>query len=222
MPIYRFIGDCHGKFGAYKTILKSSPYPTIQVGDMGVGFLKWPHGDPSANPPYDYMVAGGHRFIRGNHDNPAVCKRHTQCIPDGTVIDNMMFIGGGLSIDRAYRMEGFSYWPDEEFSSEALNGLVDVFSTVRPEIMITHETPETIAEMIVNQHSGDRRIKLDPRFASRTRQAFQSMFEIHQPKIWLHGHWHMTFDRVVNGTRFICLPELATIDIDTDKVLVME
>ena len=96
----RFFGDVHGKFGRYKNLLDSCPYPSIQVGDMGVGFLRWPHGDPSPNPPYDRMVAGGHRFIRGNHDSPKVCAKHSQCIPDGTIEDDVMFIGGALSIDR--------------------------------------------------------------------------------------------------------------------------
>ena len=77
MTLIKFIGDVHGKYGRYETILKNSDLPTIQVGDMGVGFF---HRDyegtlrPFANPPYDKMVAGNHRFIRGNHDNPYVCR----------------------------------------------------------------------------------------------------------------------------------------------------
>ena len=219
MPVYRLIGDCHGRFGPYKTILKNSPYPTIQVGDMGVGFRRWPHGEPSASPPYDLMVSGNHRFIRGNHDSPSACKNHTQWIPDGTVIDNMMFIGGALSIDKAYRIEGYSYWSDEELTSEALNALVDKYASVTPEIMITHEFPESVAEMIANSaRAPNAQIKLDPRFASRTRQAFQSMHEIWQPKIWAGGHWHTPFDQVYCGTRFVCLPELATMDLNTDNL----
>lgn len=220
MSIIRFLGDVHGKFQPYKTILKNSPHPTIQIGDMGIGFRKWPHGEPSANPPYDAMVAGGHKFIRGNHDNPAVCKRHTQYIADGTIIDNMMFIGGALSIDKAYRVEGFSYWSDEELSTQELDQMIDIYIATKPEIMITHETPESIAELMVGTVDPRTKMfspgKLDPRFASRTRQAFQSMFELYQPKLWIYGHWHIPFDEAINGTRFICLPELATIDIDME------
>ena len=222
MTIYRLIGDVHGKFSRYKTILQNSPYKTIQVGDMGVGFTN-SHGENSANPPYDAMVAGGHRFIRGNHDNPAVCKRHSQYIADGTVINGIMFVGGALSIDKAYRIEGQSYWADEELSAHDLNMVVDIYYTAKPEIMITHECPETIAEIMVGSIDPKTKMfspgKLDPRFASRTRQAFQSMFELHQPKLWAYGHWHVPFDQVVNGTRFVCLPELAYMDVDTDKLV---
>jgi hypothetical protein len=41
------------------------------------------------------------------------------------------------------------------------------------------------------------------------------MFIGHKPKLWIFGHWHVPFDEVIAGTRFICLPELAYIDIDT-------
>jgi hypothetical protein len=108
VSIIRFIGDVHGRFGQYRRMLKGSPHPTIQVGDMGVGFRRWPHGEADQNPPYDVMAGGGHRFIRGNHDNPGVCARDTQHVPDGTIEGNVMFVGGALSIDKEYRHEGFS------------------------------------------------------------------------------------------------------------------
>lgn len=212
--IIRFIGDLHGKFGAYTKLLEESPYRTHQVGDMGVGFRRWPHGEYRANPPYDLMVEKGATFHRGNHDNPDTCAKHTQCIPDGTVHGNMMFVGGALSIDKDDRYPNFSWWADEELSGEKLLTLVDVFATAKPEIMVTHECPEMIAFLIVT--AGGRFDKMDPRFASRTRVAFDQMFERHQPKLWLFGHWHIAFDKVINGTRFICLPELAFMDIDTD------
>lgn len=44
------------------------------------------------------------------------------------------------------------------------------------------------------------------------------MFTAHKPKLWLFGHWHMPFDEVVSGTRFICLAELATIDVDIETM----
>lgn len=217
--IIRFIGDVHGKFGAYKTILKDSPYRTHQVGDMGVGFLRWPHGEPSANPPFDLMVEKEATFHRGNHDSPDVCRKHKQCIQDGTVIDNMMFIGGALSIDKAYRYPDFSWWADEELSTDELIIMSGIMVRIQPEIMVTHECPERVAELIIGRLPNLRggAMKMDPRFASRTRVAFDAMIDMHQPKLWIFGHWHVPFDEVISGTRFICLPELATIDVDVDK-----
>lgn len=221
MSKMRFIGDVHGKFGPYKTILKNSPYPTIQVGDMGVGFKRWPHGEFEQNPPFDLMVEKEAYFIRGNHDNPGACSKHRQFIKDGTIQDNMMFVGGAVSIDKAYRIEGYSWWENEELSTHELNTLVDVFVSYKPEIMITHECPESVAEQVLGVLKDLRTgspMKLDPRFASITRQAFQSMFELHQPKLWIFGHWHVPFDKKINGTRFVCLPELAYMDVDTENL----
>jgi len=135
-----FIGDVHGKYSRYKEIIKGEKN-TIQVGDMGVGFLRYPHGDPAPNPPYDGMVESGARFIRGNHDSPAVCKKHTQWIKDGMVENNTMFIGGGFSIDYMYRVKDFSWWADEQLSVPELDALLGVYLAATPEIMVTHDCP---------------------------------------------------------------------------------
>jgi hypothetical protein len=109
------IGDVHGGFRQYKRLIKGVP-ASIQVGDMGVGFMRIRAGIERsdgagdvqylANPPH-YAMLPGHRFIRGNHDNPGVCRRHSQWIPDGHVEGHTMFIGGALSIDRQWRVEGY-------------------------------------------------------------------------------------------------------------------
>lgn len=224
MPIVRFIGDVHGKFGRYKTNLNNSPHKTIQVGDLGVGFRSHITGGWTSNPPFDTMVEKDARFIRGNHDNPECCRQHKRWIPDGQVEDNMMFIGGALSIDASFRIKDYSWWADEELSQDRLDQMVIEMQFVEPEIMVTHECPERIAAMIVagirDLRSGGV-MKMDPRFASRTRVAFDEMFAGHKPKLWLFGHWHLPFDRVVDGTRFICLPELACLDVDTEKAEVV-
>src|SRR5690348_14652539 len=108
----KFIGDVHGLYERYDRIIKEHAN-TIQVGDMGIGFRRWPHGEWQANPPFDVMVAQNALFIRGNHDNPGVCRNHKQWIADGYVRTTekgnvVMFIGGAHSIDAKLRIEGFS------------------------------------------------------------------------------------------------------------------
>ena len=211
MATIRFVGDVHGKYQAYKRIIRGCQN-SIQVGDMGVGFRRlsgYRAGEFLQNPPHAVMRAGGHRFIRGNHDNPAVCKGHSQYIPDGHIEGDMMFIGGAQSIDKEYRVEGYSWWPDEELSIAELDALVGVYTERKPRVMVTHDCPDEIATAMAYQ-SG--RNKLD--FKSRTRQALQAMLSAHSPEIWVYGHWHISFDQVSLGTRFICLAELETKDID--------
>lgn len=211
----RFIGDVHGKFNAYSRLLKDSPHPTIQVGDMGVGFRSTDHykyGAPSANPPYDLMVEGNHRFIRGNHDNPEVCINHTQCIKDGTFDDHegksVMYIGGAFSIDWEWRTKDYSWWSDEELSTDELNDLVEDYASYKPEIMVTHTCPAEVTDL----HIGHPSNRFGP--PSRTEFALQEMFELHKPDTWIYGHWHNDIEHNIKGTRFVCLGELSTFDYE--------
>lgn len=204
------IGDVHGKYRQYREIIRGRS-ESIQVGDMGVGFFSVNRGPkPLRNPPH-YAMVPDHRFIRGNHDNPDVCKKNSQWIPDGTVLNDVMFVGGGLSIDREFRHEGYDWWADEELSINELNSLVDKFRSVKPRVMITHDCPEQIA-VEMQRLSGWE--KLRPEWASRTRQAFDGMWSAHPPELWIFGHWHKSFDATAGGTRFVCLEELESKDFD--------
>jgi hypothetical protein len=209
--LIRFIGDVHGRFAQYKRII-ANVENSIQVGDMGVGFRRnggARDGELYSNPPHYAMVRANHRFIRGNHDNPAVCRQHSQWIADGHIEDDVMLIGGALSVDRQWRTEGYDWWADEELSSSELGILVDLYAVARPRLMITHDCPESVAVRMCVLSGRD---KLD--FPSRTRQAFQSMFELRQPGLWIFGHCHASFDSVLDGTRFICLAGLEYRDIE--------
>lgn len=203
--IQGFIGDVHGKFKRYKRLIAQHPN-TIQVGDMGVGFryTQGPKiGEVHNNPPHYAMLAGNHRFIRGNHDNPNACANHSQWIEDGTVENGIMFIGGATSIDREWRQEGFNWWANEQLSAESLVFMQTVYEYAKPKVMVTHECPEEVANALMSDVNFKK--LRDP---SRTREAFQKMFAMHHTKLWVFGHWHHSFDYSINGTRFVCLNEL--------------
>lgn len=205
MPI--FIGDCHGKFNQYTKIIKEHK-DTIQVGDMGVGFRRFPHGDASSNPPHALMARQNARFIRGNHDNPSVARKHSQHIHDGTVENDMMFVGGAISIDRRYRTEGFDWWPDEQLTDDEFTAIMGVYSVAQPNCMVTHDCPIGIYPMLHSHHIGDK---------ARTSLALEKMWQIHKPKVWVFGHHHKSMDVVVDGTRFVCLAELEAKEINWDR-----
>jgi hypothetical protein len=207
------IGDVHGGFRQYKRLIKGVP-ASIQVGDMGVGFMRIRAGIERsdgagdvqylANPPH-YAMLPRHRFIRGNHDNPGVCRRHSQWIPDGHVEGHTMFIGGALSIDRQWRVEGYDWWPEEQLAESDWDWIIRDYLRIQPKAMITHECPADIAPLLNSHHSNER---------TRTNNSLQLMWEAHQPELWIFGHHHVSFDRVVKGTRFVCLAELEARDFD--------
>ena len=70
----RFIGDIHGYKYELSLVLDNLPQDVtsvIQVGDMCVGFGQGDFWHESL----EYMLEKVNgRFIRGNHDNPAMCK----------------------------------------------------------------------------------------------------------------------------------------------------
>ena len=212
MTLTRIIGDIHGKIADYQRFsIGDFDGPTIQVGDFGVGF----HGDFWHEKLSQWQNENSqHRFIRGNHDNLAKCKPLPGYIKDGMIENDVMFIGGAWSIDQARRIEGVSWWRDEELSIEELYRLYDVYTAVRPRIMITHDAPENITyEMFVQTGLALGGIGAK-KMGTRTGQAFREMFEAHQPDFHFFGHWHHTMAYNAGRTCFVCLGELDYIDVD--------
>jgi hypothetical protein len=41
----------------------------------------------------------------------------------------------------------------------------------------------------------------------------QQMFDVHKPKHWVFGHYHIRRDFEIDGTQFHCLPELDSLEI---------
>ena len=207
----RFIGDIHGKFEKYLPLIKGE-IDTVQVGDFGIGF-----GYTTAEFVDSMLSNFGsqnytHRFIRGNHDDPGEASRSSHFITDGTVEGDIMYIGGALSIDRAWRTEGIDWWSDEELSYSELQSMIDLYDKTRPRILVTHDCPDFFAnEAMIPLVRG---LKNHP---SRTRDALDAMYAIAAPEIHIFGHWHHDVDyqdRGGTGTRFICLNELSYIDLE--------
>jgi hypothetical protein len=131
------------------------------------------------------------------------------CIPDGTIEDGVMFIGGAWSIDRAHRLEGYSWWPDEQCSQEQLNKFVDKAMAEKPRVIISHDCPEGIVPALFLNHSKQH-------IHTRTGQALEAIRQLAPPKLWVWGHWHESKDSIIEGTHFICLAELETVDLDLE------
>lgn len=207
----RLIGDVHGKFVSYtEKVLRDWNGRSIQLGDFGLGFGNHDLDQRVSN----YLEKTGYRFIRGNHDNPAVCKMTTGWIPDCTVESYTMMIGGAWSIDHMMRIPGVDWWRDEELSYRELDEAVDLYERTKPRVMLTHDTATVASyKMFVreNESLGGRTLYL-----TRTGEALQQMLEIHQPEFWFFGHWHKTKVMDIDGTTFVCLNELDYIDVDLE------
>lgn len=210
----RLVGDIHGKIIPYLDLIADCE-ESIQVGDFGMGFLSPYQMERVA----EAHASGDHRFIRGNHDDPAICREAPGWIADGhyDAERDMMFIGGAWSIDHQYRKDfdekhgTTSWWPDEELTTPEFARIYADFVYHKPSIVVTHDCPMQVSYELF--FTGKYRM-FGPHQSTRTAEALQSMFYQHQPDLWVFGHWHYPERQKIDGTEFVCLAELEHLDIE--------
>lgn len=215
----RLCGDIHGLVNDFRSyVVHGCEHRVIQVGDFGVGFGQSDYWHEQVD---EYNIRHDVSFIRGNHDNPSQCRDMLSWIPDGRVENDVMFIGGAWSIDNPnappgwyQRTEGVNWWADEQCSDEQFAQMLDVYKTVRPRIMITHDCPQRVSR---EMFWGSGFIK-GPEYYNRTSDWFNQFFEAHQPDLWVYGHWHKTMQHKTGNTTFVCLNELDYMDLDLENI----
>lgn len=213
--ITRLVGDIHGCFNDYKAYcLHGFEGRHIQVGDFGVGFGQSDYWHESVD---SHMLATNGRFIRGNHDNPSVCRNMRSWIPDGLVENDTMFIGGAWSIDNPdappgwyKRTKNLDWWEDEECSDEQFATFADVYAYAKPKVLITHDCPHFVAGRLF----WDSGMLNGPRYNTRTSTFLEKLTEVHQPDFHFFGHWHQTSYYKYGNTYYVCLGILDYIDVD--------
>jgi len=208
----KIIGDVHQKYKEYIEITKTCK-GSLQIGDMGFDYL-----------PLLEISCRDNKFFGGNHERMDLYHKSPHSLGDYGEIQlgsiNAYFIRGAFSIDKKYRVARqlaggpISWWEDEQLSYKKLNEALDEYTEKKPRTMITHTCPIEVSKIIGNPrvlyHFGhDAKT-----FKTNTQQALQACFDAHKPDTWIFGHFHkdVTFEH--KGTLFICLEELATLDVD--------
>jgi predicted phosphodiesterase len=200
MEGFTVIGDVHGKYERYHRIVRrteENPH-TIQLGDFGFKY------DTLAN-----VDSTKHLIIPGNHDNYDTCYNYPHFLGDYgyTSLNGIEFFyyRGAYSIDRIYRTIGIDWWENEQVGIEGFMKARELYRMIKPKIVITHDCPENIAHQMVPD--GGRV------FQNNTTWALQELLNIHEPDLWLFGHWHKSRTIQHGKTRFMCLNELETYNI---------
>lgn len=201
----RIIGDVHGKFDKYYKIAKEAK-ESVQIGDFGFA-SEWLSLHNSDLDPAKHKVLGG------NHDEYPTASNVPHYLGDYGVHNceefSFFFIRGALSIDRHLRTTGVSWWEDEELSYNSLNQAMDTYAIEKPDVVISHTCPRTVAGRMFKPSSKHE-------YKSVTESALEGMFKMHQPKIWIFGHWHQGAIVKIDGTTFRCLSELEFIDCEKE------
>ena len=201
------IGDIHGLFIEYKKLLRRTGVKkSLQLGDYGLGF-------PESTNHVDMSdIKGNHLFIRGNHDNPAVCRKDSNYAGDYGVIDGefieglfnkLFFISGAWSIDKNWRTPNVSWWEEEQLSQKELCEASNQYAEVKPPIVCSHDCPT-----LVLYHLYPSRV-----IPTRTSQAMNVMFMENKPAYWIFAHHHISWRKHIDGCTFVCLNEMEILDI---------
>ena len=208
------IGDAHGHYKQHLDIIKNAEY-SLQIGDCGFRYDYLKDVDPER-----------HKLFGGNHDDYNLISNCPHNLGDFGQVElggiSFFYMRGGFSIDRKYRTIGIDWWAEEELSREKMEEAIELYEQVRPEIVIAHECPRQIANLVGNPNVL-REFGFDPNtFTTRTSETLQIMFEKHAPHEFIFGHFHKSWTKVITGlsfgmpsdTNFRCLNELETYILD--------
>ena len=190
------IGDVHGKYKRYHEIIREKnrhPY-TVQLGDFGFDYETLKNVDPEH-----------HVFIGGNHDNYDKITSVPNYLGDFGHMANFngmefFYYRGAWSIDRSYRTIGVDWWENEQNTMDTFEKAKKLYSDIKPDIVMTHDCPLLIVPYLLPAGS-----KV---YENLTVWALQELFNIHKPKYWFFGHYHVSWNKNIDGTEFRCLNEL--------------
>jgi len=198
----RLIGDVHGLISLYARLIEDVSH-SIQLGDMGFRESYRQLGECGVDPTR-------HRFVPGNHDEYPHLPPHAlgDWGPAALAGFGFFYVRGALSVDRAWRTEGMTWWPQEELTEEQGSEALSAYRSARPDIVLSHDCPASVLSLFLTNP-----MKVDP---SPTGALLQGLLEAHRPRMWVFAHHHRTHQCEVAGTRFICLGELDCLDYDTE------
>ncbi len=212
----RIISDIHGKYIQYSRIIKGRNY-TLCLGDVGFDYWPWEQGGLK-----------NHKFIRGNHDNVDDVKACHGYLGDYGFTSfgglEFFYYSGSFSFDKEWRivynrlhpLKPKIWWADEELNYRTAGKALALYKKKKPDLVFSHDCPSSVSKLTGNPDVL-RNFNIDPvSFRCVTQEVLEECFSYHTPKLWLYGHYHHEVDQVINGTRFMCRPELGWTDVSPD------
>jgi predicted phosphodiesterase len=198
--MFTAIGDAHGQYDRYVKMARKRDC-TLQIGDLGFKY-----------GCLENLDSASHKIVAGNHDNYDKIVEYPHYLGDWGTCSlggvDFFFLRGAYSIDRDQRTIGIDWWSQEEISIEAFMEARKSYRELRPKIVVTHTCPESIAPAFLQPHKSHRV------HITRTGWMLDELFNIHQPDLWVFGHFHISRNITEGRTRFVCLNELETLDIE--------
>lgn len=205
-------GDWHGNAPQALNVIdyavREGIKTIIQVGDFGI----WDDDKPFLNKLQNRL--GEHDiilyFIDGNHENfPRLYAK--KILEDGTrkVRANIfhlprgfrftweghsvLALGGAASIDKPFRREGRSWWPEELITEEDVQASI---AGGKVDILLAHDSPHTAPNAVTDDPYGQSGAALHfgsdmVDMCTNHRKQLQRVTDAVTPKMIFHGHYHM-------------------------------
>jgi len=229
-----YIGDCHGNFNKLKEqILKKVENENlILLGDVGLGFgkfnLKAFGFDAIKGLMLDFVNlnatlygSNNHLYLlRGNHDDPGVWKIFNDSFDYITFVNDydvltiedkkILFVGGGISIDRSIRTENVNWWKGENIPKIPKNIVTDV------DILATHVPLRSTFATPAPTELLDYYVQRDPELLKdieKEEKILKKLDEKINKKWWVSAHFHRSDRNYTDDCNYINLDILETFEI---------
>lgn len=194
------VGDIHGKYKRMHEIIreKNKHEYIVALGDVGFDFSTLDNVDPDK-----------FKIVGGNHDNYDKIINIPHYLGDYgyTTLNGISFYfyRGAYSIDRQYRTIGIDWWEDEQNNIETFMKARELYREIKPDIFLAHDCPDFMVPEYIGPYA--------KRYENITGWALGELYKIHQPKLFIHGHYHVSKNTQYGDTKFVCLNELETYKI---------
>lgn len=219
-----FLGDTHGNARWLNMVFETAAGNEIDaifvVGDFGY----WEHQEGGAeflDVVQELAVESGIDlyWLDGNHENhPLLREKYTETDDRGFILirpnvfyaprghrwtwDGIRFmsLGGATSIDKRWRTEGVSWWPEEDLTQAEVDAALADPTPV--DILLTHDKP-----LLSDPQWGQRPVYEE---LLANQEKVQQVVDALTPRLLIHGHLHHRYthdmaDRNDHVTRVVGL-----------------
>lgn len=195
------VGDVHGEFHLFKRkmnkLIQEGDSAIIQVGDFGL----WPRKQNVWHQAVKLVHNVPVIFIDGNHEHfPSIREKKYEnwsglhYAPRGSVLQingyRVGFLGGGDSVDKAWRTPGKDWFEEERVTLEDVATLVDnVKKWGYIDILVTHSPPTHVLKVALT-HPSKVGFPVDEKWVDISAQMVEQAWEeLGQPRL-VCGHIH--------------------------------
>lgn len=230
-------GDWHGNLPWAETVIRHAADlgvdTIVQLGDFGY-WVDDPATDEYLSTMNEHLDAAGIRlfWIDGNHEDHTRVSDwkdssrfpRVRYLPRGFRWQwwgrTWMAVGGAMSVDKEYRVEGESWWPGEELTNADVeyasrDGDVDV--------IVSHDCPRGVDIPGVGPDTkGGARGNWPPDIlaeAQRHREKLAAICTATEPDWLFHGHYHIPYTGSLASTTVVGLGHDRSMLADNVRVL---